>query len=226
MQKHLEDIKAGIAAHAAEGDKHWGHVGDMQSYAASLKELSDRVNQKGEYARSADAPADEVRYSDDQPRDDNGRFGSGGGDHTEPIGQTSSGKDIPGPASTVYNEAQKMPKYNGLVSPSSAHGRDGGKMLKERLQDYTKQDHLEAYAAHTAAAAESEKKWGETVDKAAQETFGRPYSISDYKISGIASDKFSNENKDKLRDLARTTTDHKEAATAHWYAAGKHGRPE
>lgn len=166
---------------------------------------------------------EETRYSDDQPRDDHGRFGEGGGGS---IGKTTSGKDIPAANHKVYNEAQKMPKYNGKVSPANAHGRDGGKMLSQRLPEYTKADHMEAYAAHTAAAAEQEQKWNTEFDKAAQETFGRPSQVGDYKISGIGSDKFSTESKDKLREAAHTATDHKEAATAHWYAAGKHGRPE
>jgi hypothetical protein len=160
----------------------------------------------------------ENRFSEDQPRDSAGKFSSGG-EHSEPIGKTSSGKDIPGPGHGVYNDRQKMPKYNRPVSPANAHGRDGGKMLRQRLPEFTKQDHLDAHDAHLAAANEADKKWGEVADAAAKETFGRPYQATDYQISGIASDKFSDANKDKLRDLARTATDHREAATAHLFAS-------
>lgn len=160
----------------------------------------------------------ENRFSEDQPRDSAGKFTSGG-EHSEPIGKTASGKDIPGPGHGVYNDRQKMPKYNGPVSPANAHGRDGGKMLRQRLPEFTKQDHLDAHDAHLAAANEADKKWVEVADAAAKETFGRPYQATDYQISGIASDKFSDANKDKLRDLAHTATDHREAATAHLFAS-------
>src|SRR5271157_4089098 len=160
----------------------------------------------------------EIRYSEDQPRDNAGKF-SPGGEHSEPIGKTESGKDIPGPGHGVYNDRQNMPKYNGPVSPANAHGRDGGKMLRQRMPDFTKQDHLDAAAAHTAAGKEMDKEWVKTADAAAQKTFGRPYEATDYQISGIASDKFSSEDKDKLRDLAHTASDHFEAAAAHTFAS-------
>jgi HK97 family phage prohead protease len=221
IAEHIDSIKSGLAAHAGQSDKHWGHVGDLQHHASQLKDISDALNHTGEYKRSEPFTDAEVRYSDDQPRDDHGRWGGG-----DSIGKTSSGKDIPAANHKVYNEAQKMPKYNGKVSPANAHGRDGGKMLKQRLEGWSKQDHMEASQAHTAAAAAQEKTWSAEADKAAQETFGRPYkAVEDYKISGIASDKFSEASKDKLREAAHTATDHKEAALAHWHAAGKHGRP-
>jgi hypothetical protein len=164
------------------------------------------------------APLVSQRYSEDQPRDADGKFGSGGG-HSEPIGKTASGKDIPGPGHGVYNDKQNMPKYNGPTSPALAGGRTGGKMLRERLPEFTKQDHLDAAAAHTAAGMAKDKEWGKTADEAAQKTFGRPYEATDYKVSGIASDKFSDADKDKLRDLAHTSTDHMAAASAHLYAS-------
>jgi uncharacterized protein len=216
----IDRIKDAINKMDSNPDKHWGHVGTLGEHAQTLSGIADSLHGTGEYARSADEPTAEVRYSDDQPRDDHGRWGGG-----DSIGKTSSGKDIPAANHKVYNEAQKMPKYNGKVSPANAHGRDGGKMLKQRLPEFTKQDHLEASKAHTEAAAAQEKTWNTEADKAAQETFGRPFQIGDYKISGIGSDKFSEASKDKLREAAHTATDHKEAALAHWHAAGKHGRP-
>ena len=77
----------------------------------------------------------------------------------------------------------------------------------------------------TAAAKEMDKQWSKEADKASQETFGRPFGTSDYKISGIGREEFSSAAKDKLRDLAHTSAEHKEAAAAHWYAAGKRTSP-
>lgn len=51
----LKEIKAGLLAHdrnaSGTGGHNWGHVGDLQQIADELKEISDRLNHKGEYAK-------------------------------------------------------------------------------------------------------------------------------------------------------------------------------
>jgi hypothetical protein len=119
----------------------------------------------------------------------------------------------------VYATRQKLPKYNVQVSPLSAHGSDTGKLLAGRLPGWTKADHLQQAELHTAEADRMMKEWGKVANDAAKETFGRPYQATDYRISGIASDQFSDEKKEQLRKLAAGQSRHKDAAYAHASAA-------
>ena len=132
-------------------------------------------------------------------------------------------KAVPPIDSPTYREVVKLPKYNVKVSPLSAHGSDGGKLLARRLPDWTKADHLAAAAEHEKLAAQMDKQWNVEVNAAAQSAWGRDYVASDYRISGIASDEFSSKHKDELRRLAHTATAHKEAAQVHKMAARTRG---
>lgn len=51
IAQHLADIKSGLAAHAANMSKNWGHVGDVQHHAAQLKDIADALHHRGEYAK-------------------------------------------------------------------------------------------------------------------------------------------------------------------------------
>lgn len=53
--KLLRQIAVGLQAHdrraSGQGGHHWGHVGDLTDIAAELREVSDRLNGTGEYAK-------------------------------------------------------------------------------------------------------------------------------------------------------------------------------
>lgn len=118
--------------------------------------------------------------------------------------------------SPVYTKTEKLPKYNRLASPLSVVSPiDGARLLVRRLPDWSKSDHASAAKKHEQAAAKMEKEWNKVVDQAAQETWGRSYQATDYRVSGIVSSEFSNKHKDRLRYLAQTATKHKDAAAAH-----------
>lgn len=121
--------------------------------------------------------------------------------------------------SPVYNARIKLPKYNGPQSVLSAHGSDSGKLLTTRLPGWTKDDHEKAADAHEKEAARLEKEWGDLADKAAMATWGRKWQVTDYRISGVGSDEFADEWKDKLRAAAHGKSAHGGAAYAHRAAA-------
>lgn len=124
-------------------------------------------------------------------------------------------KSVPSLDSPVYREATKLRGYNVKVTPLSAHGSDGGKLLAQRLSGWTKADHAAAAATHAKMAAEMEKGWAEAADAAAMKTWGRKFQMTDYRISGIGSDEFDQEMKEKLRHFAQSGSAHKDAANAH-----------
>lgn len=128
-------------------------------------------------------------------------------------------KELPDIDSPTYRDRAKLPKYNVKVSPLSAHGSDGGKMLAGRLPGWTKADHVQAAEEHDRLATKMDDEWKSTAEKAAQETFKRPWRATDYRISGIGSDEFSDSHKDTLRKNAHGASAHRDAAHAHRSAA-------
>ncbi len=120
----------------------------------------------------------------------------------------------------TYNTPVKLPGYNGKVTAKSAvHARDSAHIIRRLNPSLTKKDHLDLAGAHHEGAKFHDDQWHHVVNKAAHETFGRPYEFHDYKISGIASDKFSEHHKEALRNHAHSASDHKRLAAAHEYAA-------
>jgi hypothetical protein len=128
-------------------------------------------------------------------------------------------KAVPPIDSPTYLDVAKLPKYNGKVSPLSAHGSDGGKLLAKRLPGWTRADHTAAALHHEEKAQEMQADHSRLLDVAARETWGRDFEPTDYKISGIGSDEFSAKHKEELRRLAHTSSAHKDAARAHKMAA-------
>ena len=137
------------------------------------------------------------------------------------IGTTASGKSVPHVNDKVYQMVEPRAKWNRRVSPMNSDF-EGGKILRERLREdgWTKQDHDEAAQMHLDKARAASKKWGKVADEAAQATYGRPFEPTDYRVSGIADDKFSDAHKDALREASKSKSEETSAAYAHFIAAG------
>lgn len=132
---------------------------------------------------------------------------------------------IPDINDPIYTKTQKFPKYNVAISPISAYSSaDGAKILKSRLPGWTREDHLNAAAYHEEQSKKKDSDWGKTRDKAHKDTFGTEPSFTDYKVSGIGREEYSDKDKDKLRKLAGEASKHKSAAVVHKYLANNFGR--
>lgn len=128
-------------------------------------------------------------------------------------------------AHVAYHTPVKLKGYQRPLRPSQMmSASDAGKALIHNNPDWTKEDHQRLAADHHAAAAYHDEQWGKKADEAAKATFGRPYQFTDYKISGIASDKFSDEHKDALRHHAHAGSFHKQMEVAHEAAANTRNR--
>jgi hypothetical protein len=124
----------------------------------------------------------------------------------------------------AYNTKVSLPGYYGKTTALSAVSpKDSAKAMRLAGATWTKDEHAQLAAAHTQAAADRKAAWGAEADKAAKETFGRPFQVTDYKISAIGSDKFSQRSKEALREHAYEESKHATLAAAHAYAA-KHQR--
>lgn len=121
----------------------------------------------------------------------------------------------------IYQTKVKVRGYTIKVSPLSADATTAGRLLRLGFSGWTKADHLKASDGHARAAIRIEKLYSRLLDTAAVYTWGRHYQITDYRISGIASDEFSEKFKRILRRTTWALTQHKTLAVAHRRAAGK-----
>ncbi len=126
----------------------------------------------------------------------------------------------PGLDHPAYHARVKLRYYNYAVSIFQATSdQDAARILQRLHPEWTTADHEELATRHREAADRQAAAWSRLVEAAAQETFGRPYQFTDYRISGIACDEFSDVNKDKLRFAAHAATYHSLASRAHGVAA-------
>lgn len=127
-------------------------------------------------------------------------------------------------AAPMYNERVKLPKYNGPVSVTMAHGgRDGAKVLAELAPAMMPGQHQRFAADHKRAAEQNRREWDEVANAAAMALWGRKLRATDYRISAIVTDEFDTETKDKLRELAQSKTAHERIAAAHEAAYKRRG---
>jgi len=121
----------------------------------------------------------------------------------------------------VYHIRQKVAKISVPVSPTTsiAAGQTGAKLLKQRLTGWTKADHKKAVVKLEKMAKRAKADYARALDRAAQETWGRKWKPTDYKISCVGSDEFSESIKKKLRVLCRKMTIIGDALASHRYLA-------
>jgi hypothetical protein len=130
------------------------------------------------------------------------------------VGKAPMTPDINHP---IYNTTQKAPGYTGKISPLNADYSTSGSMLRNRISDMTKEDHKAAGDTHVQQSMAIRAEHGKLVDSAMNKLgMQSPGPL----ISGIVSDKFSEGDKNRLRDLAGGASNHTSAAFAHYAASG------
>jgi hypothetical protein len=120
----------------------------------------------------------------------------------------------------AYHQAVQLPKYNGKVTVFQAlSGTDGARVLRSVNPDWTAEDHMTLASLHQTESAKQQMRYGVLLNAAAKETFGRPFQVSDYRISAIGTDQFSDSMKTELREAAHAQSYHAIVARAHMTAA-------
>lgn len=121
---------------------------------------------------------------------------------------------------SLYNTPVKLKGYNGGVTISTAHGdADKARVLIQLQPAMTRSQHASLARGFTTLSDHLDAEWNREIDEAAMETWGRPWRPTDYRISAIGSDEFSNERKNKLRTFAQGATKAKYIAQGHEAAA-------
>jgi len=105
---------------------------------------------------------------------------------------------------------------------SVLRANDGKALIKRLMPDTARAQHADLAEAHVVAAKKNSKLWNQLVDRAMLKTFGRPFRMGDYKISGICRDEFPEDTKRLLRKYAQNGGAHHTLAVIHKMAAG-HG---
>jgi hypothetical protein len=118
---------------------------------------------------------------------------------------------------TPYKQTFGRHKQSVLSSHGGALRR---KIMRMQFPRSTREDHARAARGHHQAAAKYDKAWGRIADKASKETFDRPWTFSDYRVSGIGRSEFPERLKKLLRSAAHRASEHNVAAAAHEAMAG------
>jgi len=120
----------------------------------------------------------------------------------------------------VYGTKAKPRGYNVPVTVVGAcSARDGANLLMRFNPQWTREDHTKLARAHEEAARLRQEFWDHEAESAAMDAFGRPYRITDYQISGIACDLFTESHKVALRDHLHSASKHRVLAVCHQAAA-------
>lgn len=125
--------------------------------------------------------------------------------------------------SPIYLERERRPKWNVKVGPLMDPD-EGGRILRRRLPHFTKADHESAARWFAADSKRARAQWSALMGSEHKRVFGRAMEATDYKISGIGREEYSERAKAKLRELAHYGTNAAAAAAAHWKAAGHRKR--
>lgn len=127
---------------------------------------------------------------------------------------------VPSTNCAEYLERCKVRGYNGKVNVfTAANFRDAAKLLHRQPRE--PEQHQLLSKLHKQAAEMCSSMWGLVADQAALEVFGRPFRVSDYRISGIACEEFNDVLKDWLRHFSHEYSRHMDLSHAHAYAGSK-----
>lgn len=123
---------------------------------------------------------------------------------------------------SLYDTPSK--KRPGLKNYEAMSFEDFGRFLVRNNPSWGKEDHEQLFRLHLEEAKRIDTEYSEELNRASLETFGKPYHISMYQISGIARDEFSDERKRRLRELVSQSGAHVHIACGHKYAARHRNR--
>lgn len=120
----------------------------------------------------------------------------------------------------AYQTKVTIRGYN--IKPSvlnATTSKDGARILKKANPAWTKVEHADLARRHLSAAEELREAHRKLLDEAAQQVWGRPFQVTDYRIAAIGSEAFDESMKEKLRFAAYGSTNHLKIGRAHLAAS-------
>ncbi len=123
-------------------------------------------------------------------------------------------------AHPAYSARVKLRGYTGeRMATSAVTKRDAANILIAANRSWTRADHARLAELHRQAGTAQEAAYQKALNDAAQETFGRPFAFSDYRVCCIGSEQFSDAWKEIIRYHGYTAPKHKALAKAHLAAS-------
>ena len=122
----------------------------------------------------------------------------------------------------AYTSRMRVRGWNGRQCAKYCHAPSVARaMLRKLAPEWGIAEHLKLAQYHEGRMRKLDAIWLAVVNRAALETFGRPWEIFDYRVCGIGSDAFAPCHKRVLRHCAYRATEHDALARAHRLAAKK-----
>lgn len=122
----------------------------------------------------------------------------------------------------IYEAGARFPRVAGLVTVfSSGLRRSQCRTLVRRIFGSNINEHRRLALFHWNRAKRYQALYDRSLDRASLKTLGRPFTVGDYRVSGIGRDEFQPEDKDRIRRYVRLLHAHRDVARAHACA----GRP-
>jgi hypothetical protein len=122
----------------------------------------------------------------------------------------------------AYTRRYRVSKWSRTVT-----ALDVPRLLRRYWPSMSKEEHRKRAAENRREVERLQKRYTQELEDAAQETFGRAWEATDYRIAGIGRDEFSDERKERLRLLCRAIDARRSIAYAHDHCAryGPKDRP-
>lgn len=116
-----------------------------------------------------------------------------------------------------YKRTIRVPKYTGPIG--IFHSGVGKPVIKRWFQTYmpglSVEDHVSKRDEAVKMYLNRSQEYDSYLHKEFKKKFGRKYHLSDYKVSGVVRDEFSDRVKNKLGRLIREYQDYRDIAYAH-----------
>lgn len=122
----------------------------------------------------------------------------------------------------VYTTRMRMRGWTARQCAKYCHAPSVARALIRKLApEWGRAEHLKLAQYHEARLQKLDAIWSAVLNRAALETFGRPWQVWDYRVCAIGSDAFAERHKRVLRHCAYRATEHGTLARAHRLAAKK-----
>lgn len=118
-----------------------------------------------------------------------------------------------------WRGCERRVNVTSTIQPGGGKGQGGKALLKCLMPDVDKSQHDDLARQHAKAGKKNTRLWNLQFDRAMLRTFGRPFSIGDFKISGICREEFDDRTKSLLRKYAYNSGMHERLAVLHKMAA-------
>lgn len=125
----------------------------------------------------------------------------------------------------VYEKKHKMRGYTVTASIAGLlRKNEAAAILYRDFPHLDRSAHARLADKAAFVVVDADRAWSRTADREMHRLQGRPFRVTDYKVSGVGCEDFPPRVKEALRRLAHLKTTARAAMDAHAYLAANFGR--